>query len=244
MVYSSVGALIIATICMAIWSRSNAEPSRFVSDGSPGAIPWPQIRWTMTDALASTWIGVSVYGGLMIAMMTSSPAPLHAFTVVVPLVAACAALERWRWARTTLQGAALVILADAVVAIIQSFYTDRLPWHALFGRADYWPRVLTGFTGSPWFGGGVIALAAITLGWMRLGSVKHDFEYRKRAKTRGYQLWIAGVLVALFAIGVNSTGLSRISGGSGQNRQNVAQAGGLERIASNPCSTTSRFGRR
>jgi hypothetical protein len=245
MASSAFGATLFLAVSLALWKVSAAFASGMSAALRQAGFQWSRFGRAVTNSVAGAWVGIAVYGGLKVALSSAAIEPVQALTIVIPLIAACAALERWRWARITLLGAALVILADAIVAGLQAAIADRAPWYFLFTKASHWTAVLRGSSANPWFGSAVVALALITVGWLRLGSVRHEFEYKKRQKTRSYQRGIAGVLVGMYCIGLNVSGLSRQGERQRQLQARSDYRSAAKRIALNPGRTTSgQVGRR
>jgi hypothetical protein len=168
----------------------------------------PSNRIIGIDLIACAWIAASVYCTLLLLTPPLEVTVWQVLAVSVPLVSGCAAIERWRWARSAMLGIAMVLLFDTLFAVegIVSAAGGRR-YSGLLEPGE-WARLFSGFTGSPWFGVGVFTLAAVTVLWMSREPVRREFEHRKRAKTRTYQVGIAAVMVAVYSLGLHSSGLT------------------------------------
>lgn len=202
---------------------------------------------TVTDLVASAWALTCIYGVLLILTPPIAPAIEAVVIVAVPLLASCAALERFRWSRKALLGISLVALLDASCAVGRMAFAERpsaFAWVQLIEHPVIWKTAFSGFTGSPWFGAGVVALASFTLCWLPRREVRREFEHRKRANTRRHQIAIAGILVAAYWFGVCQRGLSRNVGFVLQERVAAGQRRSTDQTAFRNESTTSRSAQR
>jgi hypothetical protein len=162
-----------------------------------------------TDSLISAWVVICIYGLLLMLLPSVDLNTGDLLITLVPMAAACAALQRWRWSRNALMGISALILCDAGCAAMRLARVHDSPFPKMLVHPKLWQVVLSGFSGTPWFGAGVVTLAVVTMLWLPRPSVRATFEYRKRAKTRRCQLGIAAVLIAAYCCGLSVSGLSR-----------------------------------
>jgi hypothetical protein len=160
----------------------------------------PVKRQVTTDIIASAWIALNLYA---LCLVFSHPARASAEDLVlvfVPMLTAVAVLERWRWARLAMFGIAAMVIGDMGYSVARIAYLTEA---SLFPLANYYTilkTVLRGFTGSAWFGLAAMVIGLATMAWMLRGSVKREFEHRKRSRTRRGQLGIAGFLVTWYVL--------------------------------------------
>lgn len=208
-------------------SRSTSQPDDFVQQPRTKE----RGRGLLTDLLAGVWVVVNVYGFLLACIPLDRIKPADIVVTAIPLLAACAALERWRWSRGAMLGIAVVILLDTACAVARTAGAMPQPWELSLLQPAVWSMVLSGFTGDSWFGALVIAFAAATAFWMSRPAVIKEFEYRKRVRTRRSQGMIASVLVFAFFGGMHHSGLSRSVGNALQARADEGNSPALRQIA-------------
>jgi hypothetical protein len=201
-------ALVFLLLCFFIARRVlGANPALF-REVQPAAVVDADARNLVTDLVAGLWIVVCVYTFLLICIPSGGLIPNDLVVSVMPLIAACAALERWRWSRNAILGMGAVIVADLLVAAVRFVAADGGFSPSSILLPSLWITVLKGFSGDWQYGAVVAGTALFTVFWMAKPSVKLEFEYRKRVATRKSQLVIAMLLVAVYTSGMNRKGLS------------------------------------
>lgn len=203
----------------------------------PGVAGKGGSRSLATDLIASAWIAASVYTLLLICI-PSGPLILNDLLVtLIPLITACAALERWRWSRGAMLGMSVVILLDLTCAAVRVGMAENGPVMSAVRLPVLWATVLSGFNGDVAYGALVAALAGLTTLWMARPAVKQEFDYRKRVATRRSQVVIAALFVLVYSSGLNKSGLWKHAGTVLLAREEAGRDAKLREIAYRPSPT-------
>lgn len=149
-----------------------------------------------TTVIAMSWVTLTFYGFMHLASVSSIRLGIWTAAFITILVA-WSVIERKRWGRLALLGIASCILADAACAVYCLLSVSLTPRET--------PVLITverSYIGSPFFGLLILLLCALTILWLLRRSVRDEFERRKRAATRRYQVGIALTLVGICGIGM------------------------------------------
>jgi hypothetical protein len=172
------------------------------------------------------WVGLAIYGAL--AAIAWPPKALGAtwLSIFVTLLMAWAVLERKRWGRLAMLGCSWVVCADVAYASYRLATAPPELSRPAIGDGSFFQKIFGAFGCGASFGLLIVFCCVASLVWLTRGSVRREFEWRKRAATSGFQVGIAGVFVAGGMLATVLAGVSQdVVGSLGRHRPQMGQPG-------------------